>query len=77
MIEYITIGCLFLSNLITGVFLYLSYKKIKHLKNSHKDKQLDTNATELLAELMSGGAVVVANVVDRDSIFQWSPKVQR
>lgn len=66
---YISIAC---NLILAGVIFHLKTKKTKPA-----EKQLDLSATELLAELMEGGAVVVTSVVDPGSIFQWSPKAKR
>ena len=68
----ILIGCLCLSNVITGVFLFRATRK-----KPAQEKTLTVEASELLGELMTGGAVILTQVIDRDSIFQWSPKAQR
>ena len=68
----ILIGCLCLSNIITGVFLFKATRK-----KPAPEKSLTTDASELLGELIKGGSVIVTQVIDRDSIFQWSPKAQR
>lgn len=65
----ITIICLGLSNLITGVFLFKASRK-----KPDPEKSLTTDASELLADLMSSGAVVVTQVLKPDEIFHWSPK---
>lgn len=66
--EYLTEG-LALSvsiNLALGYYCYLLKKRSKH-------KKLDQTAQELLAEIMSGPAVVKVDLVERDSIIQWRP----
>ena len=69
---YISIAC---NLILAGVIFYL--KTRKPAKPPTPEKQLDTSASELLSELMNGGAVVVTSVVDPASIFQWSPKAKR
>ena len=65
----IFIGFLCLSNLITGVFLFRATRK-----KPDPEKSLSTEASELLGDLMTGGAVVVTQVIKPDEIFHWSPK---
>lgn len=72
---FIVLLCL--SNLITGAFLLIKHRRYKELKASQKDRGLDKSATELLGEMMTGGAVIVTGVLDRDSIFQWSPRARQ
>lgn len=69
---FIVLLCL--SNIITGAFLLIKHKRYKELKASQKDRGLDKSATELLGEMMTGGAVIVTGVLNRDSLFQWSPR---
>ena len=67
MLEFILIGVLCVSNLVTGV---LFFRKIR-LK---KEPELTIDATDLLSELIKGGAVIVTGVLDKDQIFKWSPR---
>jgi hypothetical protein len=50
--------------------LYLRFRK----KPPEPKKELTKDATELLSELMSRGAVIVTQVVDPSSMFMYSPK---
>jgi len=43
-------------------------------KRKAPQPKLTKDATELLAELTSGGAVVVTNVLDPAYLFEYSPK---
>jgi hypothetical protein len=59
---------LLLTNIMTLAFLVRASKKKPEKKNLTQD------ATELLSQLTQGGAVVVTQVIDPATIFQWSPK---
>lgn len=56
-----------------GILLLYAYFSFKRLKAKQK-KEKTQDATELLAELMSGGAVVVTQVIDPSSMFMYSPR---
>lgn len=49
---------------------------IYFLKRKHKQQKpnLDHTASDLLKDLLNGGAVAVVRVIDPSSIFLWSPK---
>lgn len=53
-------------NIALGFSLYKLSKKLKQ-------KKPDASAQEVLAEIMSGPAVLRIEVVDRDSLIQWKP----
>lgn len=42
-----------------------------------KESELSTDATELLSQLVKGGAVVVTQVIDPAQVFMYSPKDKR
>ena len=56
--------------------------KIRHLKEDHAQKLLESekkpaltkDASELLKDMLNGGAIAVVKVIDPSSIFLWSPK---
>jgi hypothetical protein len=60
------------------IFLFLFFvvlkqrTQLKILKS--KKSELTTDANQLLAQLMQGGAVITVQVVSPSEIFQWSPK---
>ena len=58
---------LLLTNIVTIVLLFTKPKKQEKV-------ELTKDATELLSELTRGGAIVVTQVVDPATVFQWSPK---
>lgn len=43
------------------------------LRKQIKQKQPDANAQEVLAELLSGPAVVRIEVIEKNSLIQWRP----
>jgi hypothetical protein len=71
MLEIIIIASLCVSNLVTGAFLFKYFKKSKENPNESK---LDLDATDLLTQLMKGGAVVVTGVINKEELFMWSPR---
>lgn len=64
------IGVLVAGNIILG-YLFFREKKKQATKPQIK---LDKSATDLLAELMGGGAVIVTGVLNKEELFLWSPK---
>jgi hypothetical protein len=68
---------LILLSAVCNVFLAGGVVFLLKRKPKTPERQLDKSATELLQELMEGGAVVVTSVVDPASVFQWSPKAKR
>lgn len=54
---------------------FLISEVIRKYRPKPKEKpQLTQDASELMGQLLRGGAITVVQVVDPDSIFQWSPK---
>jgi hypothetical protein len=49
----------------------------KSLKKKLKQPVPDETATELMRDLLNGGAVAVVRVIDPQSIFLYSPKDRR
>ena len=60
------------SNVITIIVFYNHKNKIQ--VTQQPQPQLTKDASKLLADLLSGGAVVVTNIIDPKSVFLWSPK---
>lgn len=55
--------------LVAGIFLYLRGRPGRAEK-----PELTRDASQLLSDLMKGGAVVVTQVIDPSSIFLYSPR---
>lgn len=67
MIYEVIASILAISNICTVV--YFLKRKPKQQK-----PQLDLSASDLLKDLLNGGAIAVVRVIDPASIFLWSPK---
>lgn len=71
-----------LPSVMCGVLAYLLFQeknKSEALKSelNAKESELSTDATELLSQLVKGGAVVVTQVIDPAQVFMYSPKDKR
>ena len=47
---------------------------VRNLKKRIKEPEPDQTATELLRDLVNGGAVAVVKIVDPTSMFLYSPR---
>jgi hypothetical protein len=72
---YLIYGGLASASVIFVLLLYIVVKQRAQLKKFRTQKtELTTDANQLLAQLMQGGAVVTVQVASPSDIFQWSPK---
>lgn len=67
---YIFAAIAAISLLLNIFFIFYFRKKLSKFRNRPHSKE----ATELLQDLIAGGAVAVVRIIDPKSIFLWSPK---
>jgi len=65
------LGATALLFLISTVYFYLKYKRLKSQK---KKKDMTQDATHLMRDLFNGGAITVTQIIDPDSIILQSPR---
>ena len=73
----LTIALLFSVNLFGAFFIHKLYGEKKALAEKLEKaliKPLTTDASQLLAELIKGQAVIVTNVIDPNAVFLWGRK---
>lgn len=66
MIDYLSLTLVL--SLVTNVILFLG---LLYFYKKSKEKKLDANAQEMMAELFAGPAVFKIEIIDRGSILQW------
>jgi len=72
---YLIYGGVASAILILLLLLCIVLKQRTQLKRFKTQKtELTTDANQLLAQLMQGGAVITVQVVSPSEVFQWSPK---
>jgi hypothetical protein len=72
MFYYLFLLALSLNLILLAIISYLIFKKKPQEPQSKKE--LTSDASDLLRDLMNGGAIAVVKVIDPSSIFLQSPR---